>query len=98
MYGLPGYLIGAYGNQSYVSFAKERIFDPIGMASSTFWPSVASASKNLTQTWTGNGRQIPYWITDSQAEFISGAGGVISTAKDMVRRIKSFCHLYDSIC
>ncbi|KAJ7829028.1 beta-lactamase/transpeptidase-like protein, partial [Mycena olivaceomarginata] len=38
----------------------------------------------FSQTWTPSGRRIPFFATEHTADFIAGAGGVISTAEDLL--------------
>jgi CubicO group peptidase (beta-lactamase class C family) len=59
------------------------------MSSTTYHPSIASASGNFTQSWTGFGRRIPNWFDDAIVENLNaGPGGVISSARDMVEWMK----------
>ncbi|KAI0351246.1 beta-lactamase/transpeptidase-like protein [Trametes cingulata] len=85
MYMLGAYLVAKYANQSYASFATERIFKRLNMTASTCSPAEAHASGKLTHTWTKDGRRIPFWFTEEMAELSAGAGGVISSAEDMVK-------------
>ncbi|OJT11117.1 hypothetical protein TRAPUB_12401 [Trametes pubescens] len=64
MYGLGAYIIEKYANTSYPAFATERLFKPLKMSSTTFWPSEAHASGKLTHSWMHTGRRIPFWHTD----------------------------------
>lgn len=67
-----------------MAFAKERIFEPLGMTSTTFVPSEAVLSGHMSHSWTKDGRRIPQWFTDEQAQIIAGQGGIISNGEDMV--------------
>ena len=73
-----------YSGTPYTKFVKERLFKPLGMSTSTFSPTTAHASGLLTDTWAKFGRRIPFWFDDNVGEFRAGAGGVISSADDMV--------------
>ncbi|TBU36177.1 beta-lactamase/transpeptidase-like protein [Dichomitus squalens] len=85
LYMLGAYLVSHYANTSYPDFVEDRLFRPLGMRSSTFSYSVANTSGLLTDSWAGFGRRIPFWLDDSVREFKAGAGGVISSAEDMVK-------------
>lgn len=86
MYISSAHLISVYSGMRYVDFVKERIFTPLGMSSTTFSPTEAARDGDgLTQVWSYNKRRIPIWFTDSTIDLISGAGGIISNAVDMVR-------------
>ncbi|EJF60227.1 beta-lactamase/transpeptidase-like protein [Dichomitus squalens LYAD-421 SS1] len=84
-YVLGAYLVSHYANTSYSDFVERRLFKPLGMTTSTFSPSAANSSGLLTDTWAKFGRQIPFWFDDSVGELKAGAGGVISSAQDMVK-------------
>ena len=83
MYTATSRILSKYTG-SYTDFVTDRIFKPLGMDSTTFSPNEAAKSGQLTQTWTGHGRRIPYWISEDQKEFNAGAGGVISSVIDLV--------------
>lgn len=87
MYITTAHIVSKYAAQSYTSFVEERIFAPLGMASSTFSPSKAASSGKYTQGWTKEGRLIPEWFTEEIAFTAAGAGGVISNAVDMTKWI-----------
>ena len=90
MYVTASYLLSVYAKKSFYEFAKERIFDPLGMKSTVMSPTEAKQSGYLSHSWaqpTGEekyGRRIPFWFSDKTHRAISGAGGVISSAEDMV--------------
>ena len=82
---LGAYLVSHYANKTYADFVEERLFARLGMASSTYSPSVAHSSGLLTDTWTKSGRRIPFWARDETAELSAGPAGVISSAEDLVK-------------
>ena len=84
MYMTGAYIVTKYTNDSYTTFASNRIFKPLNMTSTTFSPNKAFASGKLTQMWTGFGRRIPFWFTEENVELNAGAGGVISSVADLV--------------
>ncbi|CCL99820.1 uncharacterized protein FIBRA_01844 [Fibroporia radiculosa] len=85
MFTTGSYVVKKYSNMSYMDFATSRLFAPMGMSSTTFWPEEAANSGKLTQTWTKFGRRIPFWFTDEVVDLMAGAGGVISSAQDMTK-------------
>lgn len=84
MYMTGAYIVTKYTNDSYTTFASNRIFKPLNMTSTTFSPNKAFASGKLTQMWTGFCRRIPFWFTEENVELNAGAGGVISSVADLV--------------
>ena len=86
MYMLGQYVIDKYSGMSYPEFVKKRIFDPLGMTSTTFSTREAYESGRFSQFWAdSNGRRIPPWIRDEHISLLAGAGGIISDVGDMVR-------------
>ena len=82
---LGAHLVSHYAGVPYHEYATERIFKPLKMSSTTFLPSVARRSGLLTDSWTPDGRRIPFWFTDDMVHLKAGAGGIISSADDMVK-------------
>lgn len=83
MFVTGSYIVSKYAG-SYTDFVAERIFEPLGMGSTTFFHSAAAQTGNLTQAWVQPLRRIPYWLTDETSELIAGAGGIISNVADLV--------------
>lgn len=71
---------------SYTDFATQRIFQPLGMKSSTFSPTAAAKTGNLSQSWTAHSQRIPLWFTEAEKELNAGAGGIITNVVDLVCR------------
>lgn len=86
MYMVTAHVISAYANVSYTTFVSDRIFKPLNMSSTTYFPSQAVASGRMTQSWTKTGRRIPQWFTDDVVGLNAGPGGVISNVVDLVSR------------
>jgi len=84
MYMIVARIIAKYTAGSYASFVQDRIFTPLRMTSSTFSINKAASSGRLTQTWASIGRRIPLSFAEDSVDLLAGAGGVISTAEDMV--------------
>lgn len=96
MYVTAARLLSVYSNRTFHEFARERIFRPLGMNATTMSPTEAEHSGQLSHAWSAplltssgdaiRGRRIPFWLTEETAEFVSGAGGIISNVEDMVRK------------
>lgn len=83
MFKVGAYIVSKYSNMSYTEFASSRIFAPLNMTTTTFWPD--EAGSRLTQRWTKFGRLLPFWFSNDMVELMAGPGGVISSAEDMVK-------------
>ena len=92
MYMVGAHVVSKFSGMSYQSFVSSRIFAPLNMSSTTFSPSKAAQSGRLTQTWTRDVRRIPFWFSDEVASLFAGAGGIISSAEDMVSH-RLFCRV-----
>lgn len=86
MYVVGSHILSTYAPRDYISFVCDRIFEPLGMKSSTFSPAEANRSGELTQSWTAHSQRIPYWIPEEAVETIAGPGGIISSVEDLVSR------------
>ena len=82
MFKVGTYILEKYSSHSFEEFLQERILVPLGMDSTTTSPDKAGSNKS--QAWSATGRRIPHWFTEKGAKLASGAGAVISSAKDMV--------------
>ncbi len=82
----------------YETFMQQRLFTPLGMKDTTFWPSASqvariaksykpnAAKSDLEETTIG---QLHYPLTDRAVRFPMPAGGLFSTAQDVAR----FCQM-----
>lgn len=100
MYITGAFIVQHYSGIQFPDFVEDRIFTPLGLRSSTFDPVVAFESGQLaegfmvyeTNATEGEGwaknkyRPIPYWCDTQDARVNAGAGGIISSAEDMVSR------------
>ena len=82
----------------YERFMQERLFDPLGMKDTTFWPNaeqiarIAQSYKLDPQTKdldAVNVRQLTYPLNDRQHRYPMPAGGLFSTAED----VSKFCRM-----
>ncbi|KLO13808.1 beta-lactamase/transpeptidase-like protein [Schizopora paradoxa] len=89
MYTTGAYIIKKFSpTHDYPDFVEDRIFSPLGMKSSTFSPSVARKSGNLTQSWTAHSQRIPFWYPDSAVDVVAGLGGIITNVIDLSKWLK----------
>jgi CubicO group peptidase (beta-lactamase class C family) len=79
---------------SYEQFMQARLFDPLGMKDTTFWPDEEQASrlaksyrpdKNKTKLEAFEITQLRYPLSDRIHRFPMPAGGLFSTAEDTAR-------------
>ncbi len=84
--------------QSYEQFMQERLFAPLGMRDTTFWPSEEQVSrlaksyrpdKEKTKLEPFDIPQLRYPLSDRGHRFPMPAGGLFSTAADTAR----FCRM-----
>ncbi|MBL9158442.1 MAG: beta-lactamase family protein [Verrucomicrobiales bacterium] len=78
----------------YERFMQERLFDPLGMKDTTFWPDEAQAArlaksyrpdKDKTKLEPFEITQLRYPLSDRVHRFPMPAGGLFSTAEDTAR-------------
>jgi len=93
-----GRIIEVVSGMSYEAFLQTRLFDPLGMKDTTFWPSekqlprvaksykANATEKSLEETPVS---QLYYPLTDRHLRHPMPAGGLFSTADDLVR----FCQM-----
>ncbi|TDL17828.1 beta-lactamase/transpeptidase-like protein [Rickenella mellea] len=87
MYGAGSHIVSTYTG-SYAKFVKNRIFSALGMNSTTFFSSEAESTGRFSQSWSVDGRRIPYPLPDESIDLIAGAGGVITSASDITQWLK----------
>jgi CubicO group peptidase (beta-lactamase class C family) len=91
-------LIEVLSRAKYEDFMQERLFDPLGMKNTTFWPDEDQA-KRLAKSYrpgpNGAGLveipigQLQYPLSDRCRRFPMPAGGLFSTAED----VATFCRM-----
>jgi CubicO group peptidase (beta-lactamase class C family) len=89
-----GRIVEVVSGMPLEKFLDERLFQPLGMKDTTFWPSAEQAAriaksykpgpgnKGLEETTIG---QLYYPLTDHTVRFPMPAGGLFSTAHDVAR-------------
>ena len=93
-----GRIIEVITGKSYEDFMNERLFRPLGMRNTTFWPTPrqlarlaksykpSAAKTDLEETTI---EQLTYPLSDHRNRFPMPAGGLFSTAEDVAR----FCQM-----
>lgn len=88
-----GRIVEVASGQSYASFLDTRIFKPLGMKDTTFWPTAAQARRVATSYTVAEGRS---GLVETNVFFLKGpltsrartafpAGGLYSTATDLAK-------------
>jgi len=89
-----GRIIEVVSGQKYEDFLKNRLFKPLGMKDTTFWPNweqIARLAKSYKGTKDKSNieevqvDQLKYPLDDPQSRFPIPAGGLFSTAEDIGR-------------
>lgn len=88
------HIIEVVSGQAFETFLDERLFQPLGMTDTTFWPSEEQVrrlaksykpgpdNKGLLETTIG---QLHYPLTDRHERYPMPAGGLFSTAADLAK-------------
>lgn len=87
-------IVEVVSGMSYERFLQERLFEPLGMRDTTFWPTEAQL-KHLAKAYklTENGKnleetvinQLRYPLSDRSHRYSMPAGGLFSTATDLLK-------------
>jgi CubicO group peptidase (beta-lactamase class C family) len=78
------HLVEKYSQKRLPDFVAERIFGPLNMTSSSYSPSSAVSTGRLSEFYH-LGRRIPIFFTEDDVSVMGGAGGVLTTAEDMMK-------------
>jgi CubicO group peptidase (beta-lactamase class C family) len=94
-----GRIIEAVSGMRYEEFLQKRLFGPLGMKDTTFWPTEAQLTR-LAKSYRPNDTatdleettvtQLRYPLTDHVHRYPMPAGGLFSTANDLGK----FCQLF----
>ncbi|HSI12025.1 MAG TPA: serine hydrolase domain-containing protein [Chthoniobacter sp.] len=89
-----GRIVEVVTGKKYEDFLDERLFKPLGMKDTTFWPNAEQIGR-IAKSYRGNKDksdieetpvgQLLYPLDDHQNRFPMPAGGLFSTAADMAR-------------
>lgn len=97
-FNTAGRIIEVVSGMPYEKFMEERLFRPLGMTDTTFWPNseqLARLAKSYGPNKADNGlvevslTQLHYPLNDREYRFPMPAGGLFSTAADVGR----FCQM-----
>jgi CubicO group peptidase (beta-lactamase class C family) len=91
-------IIEVVSGMPYEEFMQQRLFDPLGMKDTTFWPNAEQLTR-LAETYKLDPNtkdlvnvpisQLTYPLNDRQHRFPMPAGGIFSTATD----VSKFCQM-----
>jgi CubicO group peptidase (beta-lactamase class C family) len=91
-------VIEVVSGTSYEDFVQRRLFDPLKMTDTTFWPTESQLAR-LATSYKANAAgtdlevtpitQLHYPLTDRAQRFSVAAGGLFSTASDLAK----FCQM-----
>jgi CubicO group peptidase (beta-lactamase class C family) len=94
-----GRIVEVVSGQSYEDFLRTRLFTPLGMIDTTFWPNEAQVER-LAKSYKSNVlgtaleevpiTQLRYPLTDRTHRYPMPAGGLFSTASDLAK----FCQMF----
>jgi len=73
--------------QTFDRFLRERVFAPLGMSDTSFWPTPEQRQRLVTTYVSRNGELVPREDPDSMSgeRYFSAAGGLMTTARDYAR-------------
>jgi CubicO group peptidase (beta-lactamase class C family) len=93
-----GRIIEVVSGQRYEDFLEQRLFQPLGMRQTTFWPAARQVA-HLAKSYKPNAaktdleeitiEQLTYPLSDHTHRYPMPAGGLFSTAEDVAR----FCQM-----
>ena len=84
MYMVGAHILDTFTGVGMETFMHDRIFAPLN-TSLTYTPAEAFKSGRATQTWSQDGRALPWWFTDGDYKLSAGPGGVIADVEGLVR-------------
>jgi CubicO group peptidase (beta-lactamase class C family) len=86
---IQGYIVEKLSGQSLDAYFDEHIFKPLGMIDTAFWIPPNKADRVVAvHTYDANGKivaQANGRVVTSKPSFLSGSGGLMSTAEDYWR-------------
>jgi CubicO group peptidase (beta-lactamase class C family) len=73
--------------KTFDAFLRERLFGPLGMNDTFFWPSDAQRARLVTNYQRTDGRLVPHPDPDSMSSpvYFSGGGGLMSSIESYAR-------------
>lgn len=106
MYETLSYLPTLFLNQSYDSYISEHLFSPLNMSSSTYsvaeaerWGKLANGfmydmedeANDVNGTLKAT---VPYFLRPGEEMIWAGAGGVLTSARDLVCVFREYCDFH----
>ncbi len=94
-------MIEVVADQPFEAFLDERLFQPLGMTDTTFWPTEAQEARMATSYKPGNDNrgleattisQVQYPLSDRVSRYPMPAGGLFATALDLARFYQMLAH------
>ncbi len=95
---IAGRIVEVVAGMKYEDFMQQRLFDPLGMKDTTFWPNEQQAER-VAKSYRPDGTktdleefritQLAYPLSDRTHRFPIPAGGLFSTAHDTAK----FCQM-----
>ena len=95
---IAGRIVEVVAGMKYEAFMQQRLFDPLGMKDTTFWPNEQQAER-VAKSYRPDGAktdleefritQLAYPLSDRTHRFPIPAGGLFSTAHDTAK----FCQM-----
>jgi len=85
---IQGYIVQKLSGQSLDVYLQSHVFGPLGMVDTGFWQPPEKASRVVAINTYNEGKIVssgPNRVTTSKPNFLSGSGGLTSTAKDYWR-------------
>ena len=89
-----GRIIEVVSKMKYEEFLQKRLFDPLGMTDTTFWPTPEQTARLAKSYKPGPGKkgleetivtQLRYPLTDRKDRYPMPAGGLFSSAADLAK-------------
>lgn len=77
-------IVEIVSGQTFDAFLRQRLFDPLGMQDTSFWPSAQQRPRVVSSYIERNGELVPRESPDSMSgeKYFSAAGGLMTTARD----------------
>lgn len=77
-------VVEVVSGQTFDAFLRERLFEPLGMHDTTFWPSASQRERLAASYVSRDGELVPRDDPDSMSgeKYFSAAGGLMTTAED----------------
>jgi len=84
---IAGRIVEIVSGKTFNEFLKERLFGPLGMQDTFFWPSDAQRARLVTNYQLLDGKMRPNPDPDSMSSpvYFSGGGGLMSSAESYAR-------------